>query len=388
MTDYMMQTYRRLPVEFVSGSGARLVDSNGREYVDMLAGIAVASVGHAHPAVAEAIADQASRLIHVSNIYSTGPQQELAERLAALSGGMRSFFCNSGAEAVECALKLARRWSGKTKEGSATGIISTNGGFHGRTYGALAATGQPAKQAPFAPLPGGFVHVPFGDHHALSEAMTEKVAAVILEPIQGENGVVVPPEGYFGFVRRMCDSFEALLILDEVQTGIARTGRWFAHEHLRITPDIMCLAKGLGGGLPIGACLATPEVAEAFEPGDHGSTFGGGPVQCAAALAVLRVIEDEGLLERAHYLGERLQKELEHIFGDAAEVRGAGLMIGIEFREPVAQAICERALAHGVLVNNATDRVVRLTPPLVITDEDIEKALTELEEVWDEVRAA
>lgn len=388
MTDYMMETYKRWPVDLVSGRGARLTDSDGREYVDLVAGIAVSSLGHSHPAIIKAITEQASKLIHVSNLYGTGPQRELAERLAALTGGMRSFFCNSGAESVECALKLARRWARVTKGETATQIISTVGGFHGRTFGALAATGQPTKQAPFAPMVPGFMHVPYGDHQALSEAMNEDVAAVILEPIQGENGVIVPPAGYLGFARRICDSFGALLILDEVQTGLGRTGRWFAHDHFGVKPDVMCLAKALGGGLPIGACLARPEVSSALQPGDHGSTFGGGPVQCAVALAVLKVIEEEGLLERAEYAGERLRKELDALFGDDAVVRGLGLLIGVEFETPIARTVCERALKRGLLLNNATDYVLRLTPPLVIRNEDIDQAIATLEEVWDEVRAA
>jgi acetylornithine/N-succinyldiaminopimelate aminotransferase len=388
MTDQMMETYLRWPIEIVSGRGAYVTDANGNTYLDLVAGIAVSSLGHSHPAVVDAIRAQADRLIHVSNLYATQPQQELAARLASLSGGMQAFFCNSGAEAVECALKLARRWAVAEKGPTATGIIATEGGFHGRTFGALAATGQPGKQAPFAPMVPGFTHVPYGDHRALSEAMTEDVAAVILEPIQGENGVIVPPDGYLGFARRLCDSYGALLILDEVQTGIGRTGTWFAHEHFGVAPDVMCLAKALGGGLPIGACLARPEVADAFQLGDHGSTFGGGPVQCASALAVLRTIEEEGLLERAAYLGERLAKELDSIFGDVAEVRGLGLLVGVEFREPIARQLCEAALKRGLLVNNATQSVLRLTPPLVISNEDIDRAIAILEEAWDEIRTA
>jgi predicted acetylornithine/succinylornithine family transaminase len=384
----IMQTYKRWPVEFVSGRGARLQDSDGREYIDLVAGIAVASLGHGHPALIDAISAQAGRLTHVSNLYETRPQEELADRLSVLTGGMQSFFCNSGAEAVECSLKLARRWGGRTKGPEANRFIAMHGGFHGRTFGALAATGQPLKQAPFDPMVPGFVHVPFGDLVALSEAIDGSTAAVIVEPIQGESGVVVPPTGYLGAVRDLCDQRGVLLILDEVQTGIGRTGSWFAYEQEGITPDILCLAKGLGGGLPIGACLATPQVATAFELGDHGSTFGGGPVQCSAALAVIQVIEQEGLIERARYAGERLMKELEILFGGDAQVRGAGFMIGIEFEAPVAGSIAGHALEAGLLVNNPTDSIVRLTPPLVVTDEDIDQALSILEEVWDEVRAA
>lgn len=385
MTDSMMNTYRRWPVEFVRGRGATLVDSEGREYIDFVAGIAVASVGHSHPAIVAAISEQAARLMHVSNLYKTRPQAELAERLRTLTD-MRSFFCNSGAEAIECALKLARRWAGRHKGTATPKIVCTDGGFHGRTLGALAATGQPAKQHAFAPMLPGFAHVPYGDVSALRKAMSFDVVAVLLEPVQGEAGVVVPPPAYISEARALCDEFGALLILDEVQTGLGRTGRWFGHEHFDVRPDVMCLAKALGGGLPIGACLATDEVASAFVPGDHASTFGGGPVQCAAALAVMDVIEKEDLLDRAEVVGEHMRDRLASLFGDEADVRGLGLLIGAEFADARARGLVGAALERGLLVNDATPNVLRVVPPLVIGDEEAERGLDILEEVWDAAR--
>ena len=373
-----MNTYRRWDLQPVSGSGARLLDAAGRSYIDCVAGIAVASLGHAHPAVTKAITAQASRLVHVSNLYHTDPAEELAAELAALTGGMHTFLCNSGAEAVEAAIKLARKW-GRSRGRHV--IVAAEGGFHGRTLGALAATGQPAKRTAFEPLPSGFCHVPFGDAAALDSAVGDEVAAVLLEPIQGEAGVVMPPEGYLAAAQAACVRAGALLILDEVQTGVGRTGAWWAYQHAGVSPDIMCIAKGLAGGLPIGACLAAPAVAAAFEPGDHGCTFGGGPVQSGAALAVLETIASEGLLERAKAAGEVLMQGLAAIFSDDADVRGRGLLIGVALPEAKARAVAEAALERGLLVNDATPSVVRLTPPLVITDDDIQEALEILEEV-------
>lgn len=382
----IMDTYKRWPVTFTGGEGARLFDEQGRSYIDLLAGIAVAVLGQGHPAVIEAVDAQIRSLIHVSNLYSTQPAQALAARLAELSGGYRSFFCNSGAESIECALKLARRWGGKNKAGAA-GIVCAQGAFHGRTFGALAATGQPAKQAPFRPLPPGFTHIAYGDVEALAHAITPDVTAVLLEPIQGEAGVVVPPEGYLAAVRALCDETSTLLILDEVQTGIGRTGAWFAFQHEGIRPDIFCLAKGLAGGLPIGACLATPEVAAAFEPGDHASTFGGNPVTTAAALAVLDVLERENLVERTATLGPRVAAMLSDAFG-GAEVRGRGLMLGVVLGVPLARAVTAAALERGVLVNDAAPDVVRVTPPLVITEAELTEAVAILKEVWRDVGPA
>ena len=379
VVDQRMDTYARWPVEFVSGRGSTLFDAEGNSYLDLVAGVAVASLGHAHPALVDAITAQAARLIHASNLYETQPQRRLSERLATLSGGMLSFFCNSGAESIECALKLARRWAGPTRPR----FLCAEGGFHGRTFGALSATGQRAKSAPFQPVVPGFTHVSFDDLAALERALDDTVAAVLLEPIQGEAGVIVPTPGYLAGVRELCDRAGVLLILDEVQTGIARTGAWFAFEHSGIAPDILCLAKGLGGGLPIGACLATSAVAASFQPGDHGSTFGGGPVQSSAALAVLDVIERDGLVERVAVAGARLSAGLRSIFG--AGVRGAGLMLGVALPGPLSKDLTGRALDKGLLVNNPAPDVLRLTPPLVITDEEIDRALDILKEVWDEV---
>ena len=377
-----MSTYVRWPVTLVEGHGCRVTDDQGREYLDLIAGLAVASLGHAHPAVVEAISQQAARLIHVSNLYATEPQQRLAERLAELTSGYRSFFANSGAEAIECALKLSRRWGGPSR----TRVLAAHGGFHGRTMGALTATGQPGKQEPFKPLLPGFSHVAYDDVPALEDALGDDVGAVLLEPIQGEAGVVVPSEDYLAIVRKLCDESGALLILDEVQTGVGRTGRWFAYEHAGVEPDVLCLAKGLASGLPIGVCLARPEVAAAFQAGDHASTFGGGPVQSSAALAVLDVIAGDGFLDRVAAGGARLMEGLRQIFGGAAVVRGAGLLIGAAFETEVAHALVEAALSRGVLVNNPTPQVLRLAPPLVISDDEVDEGLEILAESWEAVR--
>ena len=377
--DLMMTTYKPRPVTFVSGHGATLVDEAGKSYIDLVAGIAVASMGHSHPKVAAAIAEQAQRLIHASNLYGTTPQLALARRLAEITGGRLSFFANSGAEAIECALKLARKFHSGTRPN----FIATVGGFHGRTFGALSATGQPSKQAPFEPLVPGFMHVEYGDPVALSEAVDDTVAAVILEPIQGEGGVVVPRDGYLQTARHICDRKGALLILDEVQTGMGRTGSWLAAEHEGVEADIICLAKALGGGLPIGACLARPEIAGAFQLGDHATTFGGGPVQCAAALATIDVIQDEGLLERARVGGARIAQGLVDL--GRGTVRGRGMLLAFDLGVPSAGALVSAALERGLLVNEVTPSAIRITPPLVITDDEIDTALARLGEALDAI---
>ncbi|MPZ69285.1 MAG: acetylornithine transaminase [Actinobacteria bacterium] len=380
LDDVTMPTYRRWPVEFLSGEGAWLRDTSGDRYLDLMAGIAVASVGHCHPKVTAAISSQAASLVHVSNLFLTRPQAELAGGLADMTGGMKAFFGNSGAEAVECAIKLARRWGGSRRT-----IVAAEKGFHGRTLGALAATGQLDKQEPFEPLPLGFEHVPYDDIPALEAALDDEVCAVILEVIQGEAGVLVPQSGYLTEVRRLCIEAGVLLILDEIQTGLGRTGRLFAYEHEGVAPDILCLGKALAGGLPMGACLARPEIADAFQLGDHGSTFGGGPVPSSAAIAVLEVIDEEGLCERAKVAGERLMKGLEAIAPHGSVVRGMGAMIGLELPDGGARSVVEACLERKVLVNDIGDKVVRFVPPLVISDDEIDHGLGKLEEVFDAI---
>ncbi len=365
-----MQTGRRVPVTFVRGAGARLYDDAGREYLDFVAGIAVNLLGHGHPDVVAALSSQAARLIHASNLYFTEPQVALAQRLAELAFPSRVFFCNSGAEANEAAIKLARKWGAKHR-GGAVEIITSDGSFHGRTLAAVTAGGQPRYSQPFAPLPAGFVHVPYSDLEAIRQATTDRTVAVMLEPVMGEIGVIPPAPGYLKAVREWCDERGLLLILDEAQTGLGRTGRWFAHQHSGITPDVMTLAKGLGGGVPIGACLANPR-ADVFEPGDHGSTFGGNPLACAAALAVLHVVERDGLTGHAAEMGDLLHASLEDL--GAREVRGVGLMQAIEFAEPRAKPFQQACLEGGLIVNAVDDHSVRLVPPLVITAEDVELA--------------
>ncbi|MFE2867075.1 acetylornithine transaminase [Embleya sp. NPDC059259] len=379
----LMNNYGTPPIELVSGFGARVVDSEGNTYVDFLGGIAVNSLGHAHPAIAAAVSEQLGRLGHVSNLYIAEPPVALAERLLGLFGRPgRVYFGNSGAEANEAAFKLARR-TGRPQ------IIAAEGGFHGRTMGALAMTGQPAKREPFAPLPGGVDFVPYGDIEALRAAVGPQTAAVILEPIQGENGVVMPGEGYLVAAREITAAHGALLILDEIQTGIARTGAWFAHQPLGIEPDVVTLAKGLGGGLPIGACVAFGAAAELFRPGQHGTTFGGNPVCCAAALAVLDTIEDQDLCGRSARLGEQVRAGIEKIAHPlVARVSGAGLLIGIVLTAPVAPVVQKAAQDAGFLVNAAVPTRVRLAPPLVVDDADVDALLGALPAILDAGLAA
>ena len=367
---YLMQVGRRLPVTFVRGKGVLVYDESGKEYLDLVAGIAVNLLGHSNPDVVAAITQQAQTLIHTSNLYFTQPQVQLAERLVELSFPSRVFFCNSGAEANECAIKIARKWGAKNRNG-AYEIITSLGSFHGRTLATVTATGQHKYSDPFKPLPEGFVHVPYNDFDAIKGATTDKTVAVMLEPVMGEIGIVPAAPGYLEEVRAWCDEKGLLLILDEVQTGLGRTGRWFAHQHHGIAPDVMTLAKGLGGGVPIGACLAAPG-ADVLEPGDHGSTFGGNPLACAAALAVLHVIERDGLVGHAAEMGEMLHGVLEGLGGK--EVRGLGLMQAVEFAEPKAKAFQQSCLDAGLVVNAVDDNTVRLVPPLTITAADIDRA--------------
>jgi len=374
---YLMQTGRRLPVTFVRGRGCLLYDDAGREYLDLVAGIAVNLLGHAHPEVVAAVTKQSAELIHTSNLYFTQPQVQLARRLVDLSFPSRVFFCNSGAEANEAAIKLARKWGTRNRDG-AFEIITTTGSFHGRTLATVTAGGQHKYSDPFQPLPDGFVHVAYNDAEAIEAATTEKTVAVMLEPVMGEIGVIPAAAGYLERVRVWCDRKNLLLILDEVQTGLGRTGRWFAHQHASIAPDVMTLAKGLGGGLPIGACLASPR-ADVFEPGDHGSTFGGNPLACAAATAVLHVIERDGLVGHAAEMGDLLRSTLGDI--GAKDVRGVGLMQAFEFEEPKAKPFQNACLEAGLIVNAVDDHSVRLVPPLIIGANEIDRAQSVMRKV-------
>ncbi|GIJ22774.1 acetylornithine transaminase [Micromonospora lutea] len=369
----MMDNYGTPTLALVSGAGAVVVDEAGREYVDLLGGIAVNSLGHAHPAVVAAVSKQVATLGHVSNLYISEPPVALAELLLALAGRPgRVFFANSGAEANEAAFKLSR-CTGRTQ------VVSTVGGFHGRTMGALALTGQPSKADPFRPLPGEVTHVPYGDVAALADAVTDATAMVILEPIQGENGVVVPPAGYLAEARRITARHGALLVLDEVQTGVGRTGHWFAHQADGIEPDVVTLAKGLGGGLPIGATLAFGPAADLLGPGSHGSTFGGNPISCAAALAVISTIASEGLLDHVKRIGERLRRGIESLGHPlVGEVRGAGLLLGITLTAPVSAALAGVLRDAGFLVNPIQPDVIRLAPPLILTTNQADAFLAAL----------
>ena len=369
----LMDNYGTPPLGLVRGDGAVVEDEAGTSYVDMLGGIAVNALGHAHPAVVAAVTQQIGTLGHVSNLYISEPAVALAELLLALTGRPgRVFLCNSGAEANEAAFKLSRR-TGRTH------VVAAENAFHGRTMGALALTGQPTKVDPFRPLPGGVTHVPYGSAAALDAVVTEQTAMVILEPIQGEAGVVVPPPGYLRAAREITTARGALLVLDEVQTGIGRTGHWFAHQADGVAPDIVTLAKGLGGGLPIGACLAFGEAAGLLGPGSHGSTFGGNPVCCAAALAVLRTIAADGLLDHVKRVGEQLRYGIEALDHPlVAQVRGAGLLLGIVLTDPVADAIATALRAKGFLVNPAQPDVIRLAPPLVLSPAQAESFVNAL----------
>lgn len=374
----MTNNYGTPPVALVSGDGAVVTDADGKNYVDFLAGIAVNVLGHRHPAVIEAVTTQLNTLGHTSNLYATEPGIALAEALVAqLDAPARVFFCNSGAEANEAAFKISRL-TGRTK------IVAAQGAFHGRTMGSLALTGQPGKQEPFLPLPGDVTHVPYGDADALEAAVTDETAAVFLEPIMGEGGVVTPPAGYLVKARELTAKHGALLVLDEVQTGIGRTGAFYAHQHDGITPDVITLAKGLGGGLPIGACIAIGDAAELLQPGMHGSTFGGNPVCTAAGLAVVKTLADDDLVHRADAAGKTLAhgiEELNHPLVD--HVRGRGLLLGVVLTAPQAKAVENAARDAGFLVNAAAADVVRLAPPLVITDAQIDAFLTALPTVLD-----
>jgi acetylornithine aminotransferase len=373
MPDYLMQTYGRQPVAFVRGSGAWLFDESGDSYLDALAGVAVNGLGHGHARLAQALCEQAGKLIHTSNIYRILEQEQLAERLCRLSGLERAFFCNSGAEANEAAIKIARL-HGHNRGIENPAIVVMEKSFHGRTMATLSATGNRKVQAGFEPLVTGFVRVPFGDADAVDKLAEhhKNIVAVLVEPYQGEGGVNIPEADYLSKLRNICDRNGWLMMLDEVQTGVGRTGKWFAFQHSAILPDVMTLAKGLGSGVPVGCCLARGVAATTFVPGKHGSTFGGNPLACTAALTTLNVMADDGLLAHADQLGcfirDDLAQRLAGVSG-VREIRGQGLMIGIELDRPCADLV-KQALAQKLLINVTNDTVVRLLPPLVLKQDD------------------
>lgn len=371
----LMSNYGRMDVTFTHGEGPHLFDTDGKAYLDALSGIAVCGLGHAHPKIRDAIADQAGRLLHTSNLYRIELQEQLAAELAELSGLERAFFCNSGAEANEAAIKIARKY-GRDKGVEKPVIIVTDGSFHGRTMATLSATGNPKVHAGFEPLVDGFVHVPYDDLDAVGDAISNHtVVAMMVEPIQGEGGIVVPSAGYLRSLRKLCDEHDLLLMVDEVQTGMGRTGRWFGYQHDGITPDVITLAKALGNGVPIGACLARGVAAEVLQPGTHGSTFGGNPLAARAALAVIDVIKKDQLVERAEQLGQRMQARFRDNLADLSgvrEVRGHGLMLAVVLDTPCA-ALVGQALEAGFLINVTADSVVRMLPPLILSDAEADE---------------
>ena len=381
---HLMNTYGRLPVAFTHGEGVWVWDTEGRKYLDALSGIAVTGLGHAHPRVVSAIAEQAGRMIHASNLYRIPEQERLADKLAAVSGMDRVFLCNSGCEANEAAIKLARL-HGHHKGIEQPVIVVMEKAFHGRTIATLSATGSRKVQAGFEPLLSGLSRVPYGDREAIEHvaANNRNVVAVLVEPIQGEGGINVPDETYLAYLREACDRHGWLLMFDEVQTGMGRTGKWFAFQHTGIAPDVMTLAKGLGNGVPIGACLARGAAADVFSPGKHGSTFGGNPLCCAASLATLEAIEAEGLLENASRVGGLIRAELsQRLAGEAGvkQIRGKGLMIGIELDRPCGELV-KRGLEAGLLINVTADTVVRLLPPLILRNGEARMLVERLAEL-------
>jgi predicted acetylornithine/succinylornithine family transaminase len=370
--DIFMPTYAPPPVTFVRGSGTELFDEDGRRYLDFICGLAVTSLGHAHPAVARALCDQAHTLLHVSNLYANAVAPDVARRVdRLLGGGGKVFMCNSGAEANECAIKLARKWGGHGRYA----VVSAYGSFHGRTLATLHATGQPAKHEPFQPLPDGFRHVALNDLDALETAISPEVAAVLLEPLQGEGGVNPLDPEYARGVRRLCDERDVLLVMDEVQTGLGRTGRWFGFEHFGIRPDVVTLAKALGNGVPIGACWARADVADVFVPGDHGTTFGGTAIAAAAAKAVLEEMERIDVPARAARAGDRLASALAKVDG-VREVRGLGLLLAAELDGRDAKDVNTALLENGLVANAVTPTALRFAPPLTVSDEEIDEAVT------------
>ncbi len=376
----VQNNYGSPSIALVKGKGIVVTDADGKQYLDFLGGIATNILGHAHPAIVKAVTKQVSILSHVSNFYVHPNAVELAEKLASMTGdkGAKVFFCQSGAEANEAALKLSRR-TGKVR------VVAAQGAFHGRTMGALSLTGQPSKREPFLPLVKGVKHVPYGDIEAMRKAVTKKTAMVIIEPIMGEAGVIVPPADYLQELRALCDAKGALLVIDAVQTGMGRTGDWFGYEYSGITPDVITLAKGLGGGLPLGAMIALGKAADLFQPGDHGSTFGGNPVTTAAGLAAIKFIESQKLLKKVEKQGAYLMQELALIPG-VSEVRGAGLLLGIELENLKSSDVAIALQKSGVLVNAANPTTIRLAPALIVTDVQIKKFISIFKKVMSDVK--
>ena len=376
----VQNNYGSPSIALVKGKGLVVTDADGKQYLDFLGGIATNILGHAHPAIVKAVSKQVSILSHVSNFYVHPNAVELAEKLASMTGdkSAKVFFCQSGAEANEAALKLSRR-TGKVR------AVAAQGAFHGRTMGALSLTGQPSKREPFLPLVKGVKHVPYGDIEAMRKAVTKKTAMVIIEPIMGEAGVIVPPADYLQELRALCDAKGALLVIDAVQTGMGRTGDWFGYEYSGITPDVITLAKGLGGGLPLGAMIALGKAADLFQPGDHGSTFGGNPVTTAAGLAAIKFIESQKLLKKVEKQGAYLMQELALIPG-VSEVRGAGLLLGIELENLKSSDVASALQKSGVLVNAANPTTIRLAPALIVTDVQIKKFISIFKKVMSDVK--
>ncbi len=372
---YYLPTFRRLPLAFKKARGSRVWDMEGNEYIDVLAGIAVNSVGHCHPKVVEAICKQAGELGHISNFYLSEPQALLSEKLVELAGMERVFFGNSGAEAAEGAIKIARKYASKNGRGGT--IITVKNAFHGRTMATLAATGKPGMLKGFDPIPQGFIHVPLNDIEAIKSVIGPEIAGIMLEPVQGEGGINIADQEYMEELRALCDKENIALIFDEIQTGIGRTGKWFAHQWYGVKPDIMSLAKALGNGMPMGAVMAVEKVATAMEPGDHGTTFGGNPIACAAALATIQVIEEEDLLNEAQRKGVWLRETIEASklqYPEIVDVRGKGLMVGVELNRE-SKPVMLKMLEHKVLGNATAEKVVRWVPPLNISDKDLKTAV-------------
>ncbi len=382
-SQYLMQTYARIPISIVRGQGCKVYDAEGREYLDFVAGIGVNALGHGHPDLVTAIEKQARHLIHTSNLYYSEPQVQLAQQLVELSFGQKVFFCNSGAEANEAAIKLARKYSTETFGPERFEIITMHNSFHGRTLATLTATGQAKVHQGFAPLPAGFSYATLNDIQSVKSQITDRTAAVLVELIQGEGGVVVADQTFMQALRTLCTERNILLMFDEIQTGIGRTGTMFAYEQYGIQPDVMTLAKGLGGGVPIGACIATDNVAQAFGPGSHGSTFGGNPLACAASLAVLRVLLDSQLLEKICAVGSYLKKGLQELQARIPlikDVRGVGLLQGFELSIE-GKSVVQDCLTRRVLINCTMDRVLRFMPPLIVTQKEIDRLLQVLSDV-------